>query len=816
MKRAFGKPGLPPNWSTARKQGVGTACGEQSKVWFTIADGIVTEVYYPTIDTANTKDIQFLVADGVSFFEEERRDTSSKIEYIDEEALAYRVTTTSKSGRYRIIKNIVTDPSGHSLVINTTFEPLGEERGKLRLFILFAPHIKNRGSGNNGKVRRVDGRSYLLAWRGDIWTALTATLPFKKASVGYVGSSDGWQDISKHYGMTHEFDCADDGNVALTAELDISRRRSFTLVLSFGSGEGDAILEAEKSLKRGYRTIEKRYVDGWKRYQATLEDLGGEGFDGGRLYRISTMVLKAHEDKTHRGAVIASPSTPWGEAADDDASGGYHLVWPRDLCKIASGFLAMGDLKTPVRIIDYLRCTQEADGHWPQNFWLNGQPYWDGIQLDEVAFPIILAWRLKQMGLLRRDLYPMVKRAAAFLLQEGPITEQERWEENAGFSPSTLAVEITALVCAAHWAKERGEARESRYLLEIADYWAARVEEWTFTDCGCIFPDHPEHYQRIASFAPEELKRGGAVCQLFTPIKNLSDEESGSSRSCAVVDGGFLELVRYGVRSPGDSHVVKTMPVVDTLLRIETTSGPLFHRYNNDGYGEKEDGSPFDGTGIGRAWPLLAGERGMYELIAGNSTDLYIKGMEAFANEGGMLPEQIWDSDDIPDKKLFKGEGTGSATPLVWAHSEYIKLLRSKRDRSGCDIIPEVHARYVTHGVTSNLTAWKVNKPVRRVSAAHTLRIVSHEGGAIVWSADGWVTKETTRLSPTGLGVYYHDLEDHLLKAGTALTFTFHYDNGRWEGRNYTVDVVDGNEGLDEEPDPLEPTVELDRVGVGG
>ena len=121
MKTAFGKPGLPPNWSTARKQGVGTACSEQSKVWFTIANGIVTEVYYPTIDTANTKDIQFLVTDGVSFFEEERRDTSSTIEYIDENALAYRVTTTSKEREIQNHKkhcnrSIGTDPHHQHLL----------------------------------------------------------------------------------------------------------------------------------------------------------------------------------------------------------------------------------------------------------------------------------------------------------------------------------------------------------------------------------------------------------------------------------------------------------------------------------------------------------------------------------------------------------------------------------------------------------------------------------------------------------------------------------------------------------------------------
>lgn len=787
MKQPFGKPGLPPNWSPASKQGIGTACNDTSKVWFTIANGIITEVFYPKIDMANTRDIQFLITDGKTFFDEERRDTISEIEYIDQNALAYKITNTAKSGRYRIIKRVVADPSGQSIVFNASFQALKGTPADYQLFILLAPHVKNKGYGNYGKCARYGDRDCLIAWREDIVLALTADVPFLKMSCGYSGYSDGWQDLKDDFKMDWSFEKVDDGNIALMAEIKPSK--DFTIVLSFGRDEAGTVFEANSAMKKGYRNIEREYIKGWHDYLSGLEDLSAQGFDGGRLYRISAMALKAHEDKTDKGGVIASLSIPWGEARDDSETGGYHLVWPRDLVKAGFGFMAMGDMETSVHVLKFLQSTQKADGSWAQNMWLDGRPYWQKIQLDEVAFPVILAWRLKKMGVLKEDFYPMVKKAVSFLVKEGPVTEQERWEENSGFSPSTLAAEITALVCAAHWAREIGEYRESQYLFEIADYWQTRLEDWTFTDCGCILAKYPEHYQRIAPIAPEALDMGGTECQVFLPIKNLPPEMVKGHSQCTIVDGGFLELVRYGIRDPKDTHMLKTLPVIDHILKVDTPSGPVWRRYNNDGYGEKEDGLPFDGTGVGRGWPLLTGERGVYEFLAGNSVDLYIKTMEGFANDGGMLPEQVWDAADIHKKGLFKGRGTGSATPLVWAHAEYIKLLRTKRDCMGCDIIPEVYERYTAQSIKSSLAAWKKNKPIKRVRTNDVLRIVSHEPAIVRWSADNWKTVNDNELKPSGLGVFYIDIQKGF-KAGTVFIFTFYYPTtDRWEGRDYSVFV---------------------------
>ena len=230
---------------------------------------------------------------------------------------------------------------------------------------------------------------------------------------------------------------------------------------------------------------------------------------------------------------------------------------------------------------------------------------------------------------------------------------------------------------------------------------------------------------------------------------------------------------------------------MDKLLKVETPYGPAWHRYNNDGYGEKADGSPFDGSGIGRVWPLLTGERGMYEFLAGRTTDLYLKAMEGFANEGGMISEQVWDAEDIPEKGLLKGRGTGSATPLVWAHAEYIKLLRTKRDCRGCDIIPEVYDRYTGRKTSLPLSAWKVNKPIKRMKASDILRIVTHEPAILHWGIDDWMSSKDSELSPSGLGTFYFDLPSGTFKAGDTFLFTFYHPlRDVWEGGDYRISVA--------------------------
>ena len=786
-EKPFGKPGLPSNWSSASKQGVGTACNDISKVWFTIANGIITEVFYPTVDTANIKDLQLLITDGKTFVDEERKDTISSIEYIAPKSLAYRIINTAKNGRYKIVKHIVTDTYGQSVVIKTSFQALKGTQDDYRLFIYLAPHIKNKGYGNSGRCISYAGKDYLIAWREDIALALTANIPFKNMSCGYSGYSDGWHDLKNNLKMDWVFHRIEDGNIAMIAEIDA---KEFTAVLSFGKNDLEAVQEANKTLGRGYDAIEAGYIKEWHDYLYKLKDFSEESFDNGRLYWISAMVVKAHEDKTYKGGVIASLSIPWGESKSDTETGGYHLVWPRDMVKAAFSFMAMGDMDTPLAILKFLERTQKSDGSWPQNMWLDGRPYWNGVQLDEVAFPILLAWRLVAMGMLKENFYPMIKKAASYLVKEGPITEQERWEENSGFSPSTLAIEIVALICAAQLAKKMGEDRESKYLFDIADYWQTQIEDWTFTDCGCLLSEHPEHYQRIASIATESLDMGGTACQIFLPIKNLPSESIREHSQCSVVDGGFLELVRYGIRDPKDQHILKTLPVIDKLLKMDTPFGAVWHRYNNDGYGEKEDGSPFDGSGIGRAWPLLTGERGMYEFLAGSSIDPCLKAMKGFANDGGMIPEQVWDAKDIPEKGLFKNSGTGSATPLVWAHAEYIKLLTSKKECRGCDIVDEVYRRYVVKKTKSNINAWKINKPIKRIQASNTLRIVTSEIAILHWTKDNWKTIRDDTFEITGLGLFYIDIPAGTFQQGDACIFTFYYPvTDKWEGKDYILVV---------------------------
>lgn len=783
---AFGKPGLTPHWAKASKHGVGTALSALSKVWFTIEGGVVTEVFYPNVATANTKDLKFLITDGKTFFDEEGRDTVvDSFEYIHEKAPAYQITQKAKSGLYSLTKRIITDPQANTLVINCSFKALHGTTADFRLYALLAPHIKNQGSENSGRAALYGRRNYLLAWREDIAAALASSHPFIKVSAGFSGFSDGWQDLNDNLNLDWLFERAENGNIALTGE--VRPTSDFTLVLGFGKDEVEAVLEAEKSLSRDYHDIEREYIRGWRKYINSLDNLGRLSPDKGRRFWTSAFVLKTHEDKTYPGAVIASLSIPWGETKGDGEAEGYRLVWPRDLCKTAFAFMAMGDGASALSILQYLQSTQMDSGSWPQNMHIDGTLRWPFVQLDEVALPVILAWRLRGMGMTRDDFYPMVKKAAAYIATNGPVTKQDRWEERAGLSPATVGAEITALVCAAHWARKMGETREADYLFSVADYWQTRLEEWTFRECDCL-EGISGHYMQIVSAMPETLKPEDQVCHAVVFNRNRPTDRP--HHQGAIVDAGFLDLVRYGVRGPRDPRILDSLKSVDNLLRFEHDGRVAFYRYNFDGYGEKEDGSAFDGSGVGRPWPLLAGERAYYEAMAEVTPEEYLDSLEAFANEGFLFPEQIWDSESIPSKGLYKGRGTGSATPLVWAHAEYIKVMRTIKDAWGCDLVDEVKARYVDRSTKLSLTAWKKNKPITSANSDETVRVICFEPASLLWTSDNWATQKEEPMQETGLGIWHLDFAPGTFKQGSHLTFTFHYpEKGSWEGENYDIAV---------------------------
>ena len=788
---AFGHPGMRPRWTHGGKDGVGTAYAASSMIWFTFWKGIVTEVYYPTVDRPQIRDLQYLITDGKSFFHEEKRNLQSKFERLSDHALGYRCTNSDPDGRYAVVKEIITDP--HLACVLQRTKLTGEESfiSKLRLYALCAPHLEVGGWGNNGYVVEVDGRKILMAQKQGTWLAMAATVPWSRVSCGYVGHSDGWTDLAGNFQMDWEFDHANDGNIALTGQLDLGSQREFTLGLAFGDTQHHAIATLFQALGTPFEEHHKRYTEQWDRTCGHQLPLAKCSFDKGNLYHSSFSLLLAHEDKSYPGALIASLSIPWGEARGDKDQGGYHLVWTRDMVSSASALLASGESATPLRALIYLAVSQQEDGGFSQNFWVNGNPYWRGIQLDEVAFPILLALRLSQQNALRDfDPYPMVLKAATYLLRHGPVTQQERWEEASGYSPSTLASNIAALIGAAYFCRQRGDNAAAEFLEQYSDFLESHVEAWTVTTDGTLVPGIRRHYIRILpdnvdNPNPAEDPNAGIL-----KIANLPTGARNSFPAKEIIDAGFLELVRYGIRRPNDSVILDSLKVVDAILKVDTPMGPVWHRYNHDGYGQRENGGSYAGWGEGRAWPLLTGERAHYELSAGRDVKPFVRAIESFASATGLLPEQVWDERDQPNSHMFLGRPTGSAMPLMWAHAEYIKLLRSVSDGHVFDLIPEVANRYLGDRKACQLfEVWKPNRQARVVKRGYTLRVQVPAPFRLHWTNDEWRTVRDTPSGATALGIEFIDIPITAAQQAP-IQFTFFWpESNSWEGRDYIIEV---------------------------
>src|SRR5438132_919083 len=675
---APGWPGIPPRWTSSAKEGVGTSARYQSRVWFTISHGIINEVYYPRIDQANTRDMEFLVADGDQYFSEEKRDTVRKISTLEQGVPAYKLVNSCKKGRFRMTKIVITDPERDVLLQKVHFDPLKGRLEDYGVYALLSPHIGNRGYGNNGWIGNYKGTPMLYAQREDTSLALACSTPFKRMSCGYVGVSDGWQDINTNKKMTWSYANAPNGNIALTAELDLS---------------------------------------------------------------------------TNADASVAT--------------------------------------------LLYLMSTQEEDGHWLQNMWLDGTPYWGGIQMDETAFPILIADHLTRINALSGlDTWPTIRRAAGYLARNGPATQEDRWEEDGGYSPFTLAVEIAGLLAAGDFAEEKGDHGLATYLKETADTWNENVERWTYVRGTELAKKVgvKGYYVRIA---PANADDSELRASALVGIKNRGlGQDVLPLEQMVSVDA--LALVRFGLRSPKDPRIVDTVKIIDAILKKDTKTGPVWHRYNLDGYREHDDGSPFDGTGVGRGWPMLAGERAHYELALGNVEEAQrlLHVIEAQASPGGLIPEQVWDAEDIPKRGLRNGRPSGSAMPLVWAHAEYIKLVRSIHERKVFDMPPQPVARYQTSETTSRFAAWRFNQKCRTIPFGKILRIEVLAPATVHWSDDDWQTTIDSKTIDTGIGIHYADLPTSGLSPASNILFTFFWpDANKWEGTNFQVTVGAGAQG---------------------
>lgn len=788
MREAPGRPGIPPSWTTSAKIGVGTAMSKDSKTWFTLSHGILNEIYWPRIDIANLRDFGFIVT-GDNFFSEERRHTVHDYETLGKGIPAYLLTNTCKEGRFKIEKKIIVDPKRDVILQEVTFTPLIGTLSDYRLYALAAPHLANGGMGNNAFSGDYKGIPMLFATKNNgPALAIAANVPFLKTSVGYVGVSDGWQELSKNFELKNEYDSAPEGNIALTGEIDLAAcKGKFVIALGLGHRLEEAGIQVRASLFRGFDAALEEYINGWRTVQSQAVDLSHVDNVAGSIFRISIAVLKTHQGKQFTGSLIASLSIPWGTHRGDHDLGGYHLIWPRDQVETADAFLAVNDLESAKQILIFLLSTQEADGHWPQNMWDDGKSYWSKVQLDETALPIFLAGQLKKANYLKRlNPYMMVKKGVSYLLNNGPITEQDRWEEAHGLTPYTLAVLISSFLIAADFCEDEDDTVCSEYIREAADWWNYCIERWLYVK------DTPLSKQ--IGVEGYYIRINPSCSAIESPI-NLKVTIANRPMHEAVYPAWYiiscdaLALVRFGLRDAKDPKILNTIKVIDAVLKTETPRGPVWHRYNEDGYGEKPDGSAFDGTGIGRGWPLLTGERAHYEIAAGNldrAREL-LRIMASMAGTGGLFPEQVWDQGDIPEHALFKGHSTGAAKPLVWTHSEYIRLLRSLQDEKVFSTPIQTTERYLKKKVKPKVALWQLKAQFSSIPKGLKLRIQLPHASRLKFSKDGWKTHEEVDLKPNGFGGWYKDFE-----MPSQFEFTiFWLDENRWEEKNYSIGVDD-------------------------
>ncbi|YCK41067.1 glucodextranase DOMON-like domain-containing protein [Actinomadura sp. ATCC 39365] len=726
-------PGAAAHFGQARKDCVGTAAGRASKVWYTVAGGVLSDVYEPTIDNTNVETMQFVVTDGRTFTEAQARDTTYRVE-TGRSGLSCTVTSTSSTGRYRLTTTYVTDPGSDAVVVRTRLQPPG-----LRLYVRLDASVNGNGGGgpadggaDTGAVDAATGapvisdtgtetsapeRDYAVPTH----LALRAERRLPLASVGYAGTSgDGLAQLDADHELT-PYDSAPRGNVVATARLPIDASGAVTFALGFGRTAEAALRTAGAAAARPFESTRAAFEAGWAAYDAGLRRPPAALAD---VYRLSANVLKASEDKTFPGAVVASLASPWGQAVDAGSLpggkpvyfGSYREVFARDLYEAFTGFLTAGDLATARATTRFLLERQQLpDGRLPRNSLLNGRlaPDSGGDQLDETAYPILMAHQSGLGG--EAGLWPRVRAAADFLLARGPAYGVERWEEQAGHSPSTIAAEIAGLVSAGEIADRQGDRARARLYRAAADHFARSVKGWTVTTTG---PYAPRYFLR--------LSRGGDPdAALSYDLGNGGPTEDQRR----VVDAGFLELTRLGVLPADDPDVLASLPVVDRVLRRTTASGPGWYRYGSDtpgtedGYGDCHEPDPTScapsgrpwptgNTGSGHVWPVLAGERAEQALQSGDQAAAasLLAAMRAMSSGTGLVPEQAWEnpglaaapygSDPATASIGFRDGGpAGSASPLTWAQAQLVRLVLSLGARRPAEQPEAVRERYAAHGM---------------------------------------------------------------------------------------------------------------------
>ena len=752
---APGGPGVTSYLDVARKDCFGTARDRTSRVWFTVAGGVLSDVYYPTIESSNVKTVQYIVTDGKSFADLQQRDMTYTVSAVGRSGMVCQVTSTDSRHGFQIVTDYLTDPARTSVVMHSRLVPLpGSGRGLqgLKVYVRFNPHIDNTGGGgsvNGGAndaftdpattalvatdTHRASGPGPFAA---TVYGALAASRPFLAESNGFAGTpSDGLAQLDASHRLVHEYTSARDGNAVQTALVNARPRTPFTVALGFGASARTAIRTARRSAGQGFSAMLARYASGWRGYDQGLRQppqrIGGfsatQDAAMRQAYWLSANVIKADEDKTYPGAFVASPTDPWGQAVPAQTTHPgwtYREVFARDSYETFTGLLADGDRPSARAMVRFLYDrTQQPDGSFPRDSLLNGAVAPDTfglVEIDEDAYPLLMAQEAGFAGNVPFYLRH-IRPDADFIVDHGPAYGAERWEEHAGFSPSTIAAEVAGLVAAAHLAQAAGDHARARLYLATADEYQRNVERWTVTSSG---PYAPRYFIRLSPTGHPNLHEAYDLGN--GSLSNVDQRD--------VVDAGFLELTRLGELPPRDRDVLRSLPVVDSVIESRTSSGPGWHRYgvspallhqhpgSTDGYGDcyapdptkcSPTGAPWFGpaTGSGHPWPLLDGERAEQDLQSGApaaAAGLAIT-MQRMAWGTGTVPEQVWEDPDVPASRygsdpavasigFRNGEAAGSADPLIWAQAQYVRLVRDLAASRLVDQPPTTHARYVARG----------------------------------------------------------------------------------------------------------------------
>jgi len=738
---APGGPGALSHFDLARKDCLGTANNTTSKVWYTVAGGLLSDVYYPTVDNTNVETLQYIVTDGSTFTDLQARDMSYTVRALDPGGMECQVTATAKSGAYSIVTDYFTDSSRNTLLMrvkmrNTTHLPL-------QLYVRFDPTVNGNGGGGSGNggadsatVDTSTGHPVMIAFdtktqtnavNRDYAQPVFAALdgPFNQATSGFVGTpSDGLSQLDASHSLTQLFSDAVNGNVVQTGRVDLSDNQngSITLALGFGSDQASAVAGAEGSLNSELDNLRSAYESGWRTYDSHLapppRHLAGLTEARTRqlaaAYYLSANVVKASEDKTFPGAIVAGLASPWGQAVsagdpNNTYFGSYREVFARDLYEAWTGLVADGDLATARDAVTFLfNRQQQPDGSMPRNSLVNGKLAPDSFntQLDEVAYPILMAWTLHMTD---KNLYQQhIRPAAYFVASHGPSFGPERWEEQGGYSPSTIAAEIAGLISAADIAEVNGDHASARVFRGTADDWQRSIKGWTVTTNGPLSAN--PYFIRLS-------KTGDPNAAISYNVGNGGPTIDQRS----IIDAGFLELSRLGELPASDVTIQQSLPVVDATIKSTTASGPGWHRYNGDGYGDgSSDGHPWapSGQGTGHPWPVLSAERGENGLQTGDraSAVALLDSMNKFASGVGLIPEQDWEQPDLAASPygtdptvasigFQDGHPAGSAAPLTWSAGSFVRLAADIRAAGLIDEPSNTAARYITHQQgTTNLT----------------------------------------------------------------------------------------------------------------